>query len=421
MRELKKFIETHWDKKSPLLLGYSGGPDSKALLYGLIALGVSSLHVAHVDHGWREESALEAEAIRKEIESLSLPFHTLRLHPPRGGNREAVAREKRLAFFSQLHQKIPFQACLLAHQAKDLAETALKRVLEGAQLPFLGGMSSVSQAKMLPLWRPLLFTKRSEIFEFLRSKNLEPLIDPSNENPLYLRARMRMEIFPYLKEQFGKEFEENLILLSQRGGELKEYLDRKVIDRKMEKGPWGARISFLNLERIEARYLLQTLQPALPRNFLESIIDALLLKKPNGSFSKTLFADRGYLFFLSDPFPRFEAPLPLSLGRHTRGEWHIEVTECRGEPMAEPRWEAVWSGCFSASMPEGTLALPLTGSSFKDLWNQRKVPSFLRFQFPLLLREGKEIKEFLSGKASKHKNIFNVKFIFSTIREKTDN
>ena len=67
LKRVAQFLGAHWDGASPLLLGYSGGPDSKALLYALLEVGCNALQVAHVDHGWREESRGEAEAIRSEI------------------------------------------------------------------------------------------------------------------------------------------------------------------------------------------------------------------------------------------------------------------------------------------------------------------------------------------------------------------
>src|SRR5579862_4351474 len=124
MFRLSEFLAKHWDGVSPLLLGYSGGPDSKALLYALLEAGCrSSLHLAHVDHGWRSESGEEAAELEKEARGLGLPFHMTRLNL--AANKEAASREARLKFFQALFAKIPFQALLLAHQAGDAAETAL--------------------------------------------------------------------------------------------------------------------------------------------------------------------------------------------------------------------------------------------------------------------------------------------------------
>ena len=92
----QQFLAVHWDRKKSLLLGYSGGPDSKALLYALLENGVRP-HLAHVDHGWREESREEAERLRKEADSLGCPFYSTRLNLAK---KEDVARNARFAFFS---------------------------------------------------------------------------------------------------------------------------------------------------------------------------------------------------------------------------------------------------------------------------------------------------------------------------------
>lgn len=260
------------------MLGYSGGPDSKALLYALIECGVKP-HIAHVDHGWREESREEADLLKKEAERLDCPFFTIRLNIEK---TEDAARKARLNFFSSLMDN--YAALLLAHQADDLAETVLKRILEGAHLPHLGGMEPVSEQNGMKIWRPLLNVRRSEILQFLNDRSLIPLIDSSNFDPTYLRARMRSEIFPFLNQAFGKETTENLTLLSERAYELKEYLDRQVASAPIHHGPWGTLVDLSGLETIEQRHLLQKIGKPLSRDQLETLIEWL----KNGAKSKQL-------------------------------------------------------------------------------------------------------------------------------------
>lgn len=274
--DVKNFIRANWDRQSPLLLGYSGGPDSKALLYALLEAGCKQLHVAHVDHGWREESAREVEILQEEIASLGLPFYTTRLKPsPK--NKEARAREDRLSYFRSLFEQKSFQALLLGHQADDVAETSLKRLLEGAHLPFLGGMKNTAQIDGLLIWRPLLKTKRKEILRFLEEKKLKPLFDPANSDPLYLRSRMRVETLPLLNRSFGKEVTDNLIFLSERAHELKKYLDRKIAKGFVQKGEWGFAVCSEQLERIELRHFLHKIAAdeglSLSRSVLEPVLN----------------------------------------------------------------------------------------------------------------------------------------------------
>ena len=277
MKRVKEFLKEHWDGKSPLLVGYSGGPDSKALLYSLLESGCGTLHVAHIDHGWREESAEEAESICQEMKGLGVVFHTLRLPSVPLGNKEAVFREERLKFFFSLFEKIPFQALLLGHHADDLAETSLKRLLEGAHLPFLGGMEPISSLEGMPIWRPLLKIKKKELFRFLEKRQLQPFFDSTNFDPLYLRARLRKETLPFLQDSFGKNVMENLCHLSERAHELRRYLDQKVSSAQKKKGEWGFVVCCTGLQRIERRHLLQKVASSegifLTRTVLEPVLD----------------------------------------------------------------------------------------------------------------------------------------------------
>ena len=288
-KTVKKFIDTRCDER-PLLLAYSGGPDSKALLYGLLEAGIKP-HLAHVDHGWREESLLEAELLRKEAENLKLPFHSIRLTCLPDKNLEDYGREARLQFFRTLFDQIPFQALLLGHHSDDLAETALKRIFEGAHLPFLGGMTPTSELMGMAVWRPLLGVRKKEILHFLETKMLKGFYDKTNDDPKFLRTRLRQTMIPDLTVSFGKEIVPNLALLSERAYELKEYLDRKVESiRKME-GEWGSAFYLKGVERLEARHLLRRFIRS--RTQIETVLNAT-----NGLFSPNIYVKNGWVVIL---------------------------------------------------------------------------------------------------------------------------
>lgn len=306
LAEVDEFLKAQWDGDRPLLLGYSGGPDSKALLYSLLEWGVKKLHLAHVDHGWREESAIEAEELRKEAHHLGCPFHSIRLQMPEKGNKEDLARQARLAFFRSLIDLIPCQAVLLAHQADDLAETALKRILEGAHLPNICGMEPVSQYNGMSIWRPLLRVRKETLLHFLAERKLESLWDSTNADPAYLRARMRQKILPFLSASFGKQVEENLIFSAERSEELKNYLDKRIESVKIQKGPWGQFVDLNGMERIEQRHLLQKLAReesiSIPRPVLETILDWVGQQLPSRHLKVQLldfYIDRGHIFLVN--------------------------------------------------------------------------------------------------------------------------
>jgi len=221
LQTVKQFLQGKLVPGKPLLVGFSGGPDSLALLHLLIECRCH-LEAAHVDHGWRPESGSEAEELKTYVERLGIPLH---LHRLEGGCRgEEAARSARLAFFRSLDP----QAVLLGHHADDQSETVLKRVLEGAYVTSLGGIRPVSFWEGMVIWRPLLTVSKAELRAWLQEKGLKPLEDPTNTDSRFLRSRMRAEIFPSLAQQFGKEISSNLCRLGHAAREIEEYLDKKL-------------------------------------------------------------------------------------------------------------------------------------------------------------------------------------------------
>jgi tRNA(Ile)-lysidine synthase len=249
-------------------LGYSGGPDSKALLYALLEEGIFP-HLAHVDHGWRETSAKEAQMIVEEAKLLNCPLHTIRLNAPKDENG---ARRARLEYFASLMKD--YEALLLAHQADDLAETVLKRVFEGASLCHIHGMSETGELYGMKIWRPLLTVKKEEILQFLQELKIPYFSDITNLNPIYLRARMRKELFPFLNQTFGKEARGNLALLAERSSELKEYLDEKIAHIKIE-----GQMDLSSLAKLEKRHLLQKIMREKALHLSREEVELLLMKE----------------------------------------------------------------------------------------------------------------------------------------------
>lgn len=397
--EVREFLGRHWDRKSPLLLGYSGGPDSRVLLDLLLRVGVKP-ELAHVDHGWREESREEAEALRLEADSLGLVFHMVRLEKD---SREDVARQRRLEFFRSLYEKRGVQAVLLGHQENDWAETALKRVLEGAHLAYLGGMKPVSSWEKMVLWRPLLKISRKEILAYVESKGLKVVQDRTNLDPTYLRARMRLEMLPNLSVSFGKKIEGNLALLAERAFELKDYLDRRTnaAFSKLQKGPWGWILPYVPEEPIEARHLLQRLNISFTRSILDELVDALTKKLANRRVGKRFLADRGQFFYLAETFPRFEGAVAIREGVFFSGDWKIEISSSGFSPT---HWKDLLEGEFRFFAPkEGyVLQMPFSkdGMALGKKQNERKIPAFLRPHLPHLYYRGQWASDLFTWEGS---------------------
>lgn len=311
---VRKFLEPRVIQGRPVLLGYSGGPDSKALLHLLLdcrRFFPFELHLAHVDHGWREESAREALELQKEAEGLRLPFYLKTLTPKdfTQGNLEEQGRNLRLQFFSQLYGEKGCQALALGHHADDQAEVVLKRVFEGASLFSLGGLEKERCVQDMNLWRPLLNVPKKIVLEWLEKRHLTFFRDPTNNSLLNLRGKMREEILPLLSQAFGKEIAANLCRLGEESQQLKDYfseLNRPILAtvRKEGVGYCLDLNPFFPITAVQLKFLLkewlgkEQISPS--RQIFEDITAALLERSLGKKFSTSegkFQVERGYLYF----------------------------------------------------------------------------------------------------------------------------
>ncbi len=283
--QLRKFLTGRLIPGKPLLIGYSGGPDSKALLHLLLECRrffSFELHAAHIDHGWRKESGEEAELIRKEMAAFNLPFHlnSLSLSDFHPGNTEEQGRRQRLEFFKEIYSEIGAQALLLAHHAGDQSETVLKRVFEGASLFSLSGLSIENTLEGMQVWRPFLFREKKEILDWLSKRNLNYFDDSTNRSLKFLRGKMREELFPMITASFGKKIAANLCRMGEEAKELKEYFQD--LNRPILESISGGRLdlnAFLPMPSIRLKFLLkgwlEQEKISLSREIIEGIAGAL--------------------------------------------------------------------------------------------------------------------------------------------------
>ncbi len=262
---MRTFLAAKLEPGRPLLVGYSGGPDSQALLHLLLMCRrffPMEIHVAHVDHGWREESAREAEQLHRDIVKAGLQFHlkSLTINDFVDGNLEEQGRQHRLNFFSSLYQQYHCQALLLGHQAEDLAEGVLKRIFEGAHLSALGGLSSDTVLEGMRIWRPLLAVRKAALIAWLGERGLAFIDDPTNRSAQFLRGRMRQEMLPQLAQVFGKEIVGNLCSLSQQSHEVKAHFAE--LNRPILSAAQGGSLDLsaqLPLPLLQIKYLIKEL------------------------------------------------------------------------------------------------------------------------------------------------------------------
>ncbi len=180
-----------------LALAVSGGADSTALLFLIerwrrtLRRG-PELFVLTVDHGLRQGSRAEAEAVVRMAHGFGLQARLLewRGDKPQTG-LQAAAREARYALLSEAAWALSAEAIVTAHTADDQAETVLMRLARGSGLDGLAGMAPASCRDGMRLLRPLLSVSHARLVATLEAEGLSWFEDPSNENIDFERIRMR--------------------------------------------------------------------------------------------------------------------------------------------------------------------------------------------------------------------------------------
>ena len=198
-----------------LVVAFSGGPDSSALLAGLSRLADDykfSLVAAHVNHQIRAESShkdqLAAKAIAKSLqvefiaETVDVPIIAAKKHI----SVESAARNARYQVLSQIARSRNAYGVVTGHTRGDQAETVLLHATRGAGLKGISGMRYQSVLKIpdsdieLNVLRPMLDTPRTECVEYCEQTGINPVLDESNNSRDYTRNKIRLDVLPLLNE-----------------------------------------------------------------------------------------------------------------------------------------------------------------------------------------------------------------------------
>jgi tRNA(Ile)-lysidine synthase len=211
-----------------VVVAVSGGADSLCLLHVLSTLHRDlgfHLHVAHLDHSLRGESAradarfvaqLAAElGLSATVEARDVAAYQ-RLHRL---TMEEAARETRYSFLLEVARGAGAAAVATGHTADDDVETLVLHWLRGAGLAGMRGMPIVrelgdsahgqrgtggshvrlpSEAPTM-LVRPLLQVTRAQTEAYCREHGLAFRVDETNEDLRVTRNRIRRQLLPELE------------------------------------------------------------------------------------------------------------------------------------------------------------------------------------------------------------------------------
>jgi len=225
-----------------VIIGISGGPDSVCLLHVLASLKDEyqlTIYGAHLNHNFRGiESQLDAHYVSQLCENLNIlcfikSVDVAQFASANGLTFEEAGRKVRYEFFEEVSEKVGANKVAVAHNLNDQAETILMRFLRGTGME---GLTAIhySRGKII---RPLLNIVREDIEEYCLLHKLSPRIDKTNLEPIYHRNKVRLELIPYLKENYNP----NIIDTLARTAEILKK-DNAFIEEKAKEAYKGLKV-----------------------------------------------------------------------------------------------------------------------------------------------------------------------------------
>jgi tRNA(Ile)-lysidine synthase len=312
-----------------VLVAVSGGADSIALLH-LMHRAAAERHlelaVGFVDHGLREETAGEWEAVR--LQSADLGLRAERLVIPdeeveRSRNSASIqqwARDARYRELTELARRQGLRYVATGHTRDDQAETVLLRLVRGTGIDGLGGMPVKRELSPgFELVRPLLGISRAEIRDWLEREEIQWVEDPSNEEPRFMRVRVRKEVLPLL-DSLQPGVVERLSALAGEARGVSAFLGRYLSEEKLYKNLRlndGVKVDCQVFEQVPDSLWTRLARAALERSrgdlrrieraHLEPIIRLIAERGSGGPLPVPgdceVHVDRGTLFVFPRPLP----------------------------------------------------------------------------------------------------------------------
>lgn len=275
MVAIRSAVRLQLEKIEPgekVIVACSGGADSLALSYALaIEAKKRAIQVigVTVDHQLQPGSGEQAERVAGQLSQMGISLCEIaKVEVALTDGMEASARRVRHAAINTVREKHGAAKIFLGHTRDDQAESVLLGLVRGSGTRSLSAMA-VESGKYL---RPLLGITRIQTLGACKEVGLVPWHDPHNDDPQFLRSRIRTQVLPILEEKIGPGI---AAALARSAGLLRD--DADALDE------WA----MSEFEKIDPRSIEISQLTYLPRAVRSRMIRAAIysLGAPQGSIS----------------------------------------------------------------------------------------------------------------------------------------
>lgn len=401
-----------------ILVAFSGGPDSTALLDLLVTTSAAwggEIVAAHIHHGLRNSANKDEAFCRRFCSDRAISLFVQHVDIRQYVHQEKVsvetaARELRYRALNRILVEQNCDLLALGHHKDDQAETVLGNLLRGTGLRGLAGMQFRTDKKI----RPLLNLYQEEILRYLQAKHLAYCVDESNVDTKYKRNDIRHNLMPLLQKDYNPQIVDGLVKLSQISGEAEEYLMHQAAHAfyhiKTDESPTkivldidGFRSYFGGLQKYILRLVIEKLtcnqvkpsfsdldriQAGLGKNKIGTLVPL------HGKWEVLIEHD----FLVFRPIAKIEFDLQIELGKetHHRSEWSITATEKKpgfdflkeaGQNCQFVDQNKIQGNIGIRNMRTGDSFYPLGVGGKKSISNyftDKKIPQHKRAEIPIV-------------------------------------
>lgn len=189
-RQLRELFAGQAIANDTVLVGFSGGADSLALL-AAVAFEAKKFSIEPIaviiDHGLQESSKSVALNAKLTAESLGVKAIIRKVSVGTEGGLENAAREARYQAFSEVREELNASYLLLGHNLNDQAESVLLGLMRGSGPRSIAGMQEVTDW----ILRPFLTISGEQLRQACEDQGLEFWDDPHNDDPRFARVEIR--------------------------------------------------------------------------------------------------------------------------------------------------------------------------------------------------------------------------------------
>lgn len=289
-----------------VILGFSGGADSSAILHYL-SKHTKNIIAVHINHMIRGNEALRDEFFCKTIcQKYGVKFLSYRVDIPKLAKEsrqgiEETARKERYKIFKRLMQEQPEYKCIVtAHNANDNAETILFNLTRGSGTNGIAGI----KPNLDGVYRPLIYCTKQEILEYCEKNSISYVTDSTNEDIDYTRNYIRHEIVPML-EKLNPAFIDSCTRMSENVRDDENYI-KQTSDRIIDENKITKRVSTELFNSFDKAIALRILKHMANDNLDSKAIDLCIQLAKNGSVGQyvnlpngiSFKKERGYLKFV---------------------------------------------------------------------------------------------------------------------------